>query len=440
MKFGQKFRRESAPQWASFNVDYDELKNIIRIHTTKSQNQAITIPGQKDTFLERFESQYYCELVNQHDRVDLFVKSKTGEINRRLHFLQKQIFKHLSRISSNTHPTKLISPQRLEKLARYDGQLERCGEDIRCLQRFISAQRMAFHKILKKYTKWTGSRALAEKFTDDVLTSPKSFTRWDSEPLVLLYTDLLTSLRAAVPNFKKERNSTARLNPEPPNAETATESEPLRTYWNEYDNGSEAEDEPYLVYIDPDLESFPGVRTLTYVFSKARMPVEKVKEWFNFTPSPGERQPLLGYRHDNIREHQSFTDTDVDEVYAPSLDSSTGHATYCAELQSAEDQELNSHRESLLFRTMLGSFTASFVLLLVAGMLAFTGKKKLRVEVDAGVIVGVIASLFFATVGFCLMRCRRETLSWPHRISVSLTYVIACIFNCLILVEVSENK
>jgi hypothetical protein len=44
-------------------------------------------------------------------------------------------------------------------------------------------------------------------------------------------------------------------------------------------------------------------------------------------------------------------------------------------------------------------------------LLVATGKHKLRVEVDAGVIVGVVSSLFFATLGFCTMLYRSETLS-----------------------------
>lgn len=70
--------------WGSDNVDYNELKNLIKVHTTKDQAQAIAIPGQADSSLERFEALFFNELSNQHDRVDLFVKSKADEIYRRL--------------------------------------------------------------------------------------------------------------------------------------------------------------------------------------------------------------------------------------------------------------------------------------------------------------------------------------------------------------------
>lgn len=47
-----------------------------------------------------------------------------------------------------------MSVKRREKFAKYDNQIERCGDDIRALQRFVAAQRTAFHKILKKYKVW----------------------------------------------------------------------------------------------------------------------------------------------------------------------------------------------------------------------------------------------------------------------------------------------
>lgn len=74
----------------SDNVDYNELKNLIKVNTTRDQGQAISIPGQADTALRKFEDQFFNELSNQHDRVDLFVKSKADEITRRLrkHSLQ----------------------------------------------------------------------------------------------------------------------------------------------------------------------------------------------------------------------------------------------------------------------------------------------------------------------------------------------------------------
>ena len=99
------FRAKSALQWAPCetktsgttlyaqftnsgfvldDVNYDELKNLIKVHTTKDEGQAIAIPEQSDIALEEFEDFFFNELSNQHDCVDLFVKSKADEISRRL--------------------------------------------------------------------------------------------------------------------------------------------------------------------------------------------------------------------------------------------------------------------------------------------------------------------------------------------------------------------
>lgn len=84
MKYGQTFQAQSVPQWAPYNVDYNELKNLIKVNTTKDQGQAIAIPGHVDTALAKFENSFFNELSNQHDRVDLFVSSKADEVGRRL--------------------------------------------------------------------------------------------------------------------------------------------------------------------------------------------------------------------------------------------------------------------------------------------------------------------------------------------------------------------
>jgi hypothetical protein len=66
------------------NIDYNSLKHNIKVHTTKDQATAITIPGRPNTALTKFEDDFYDELCRQHDRVDLFVSSKADEIARRL--------------------------------------------------------------------------------------------------------------------------------------------------------------------------------------------------------------------------------------------------------------------------------------------------------------------------------------------------------------------
>lgn len=72
----------------------------------------------------------------------------------------------------------------------------RAGEEIQYLSRFVGAQRLAFHKLLKKYRKWTGSSELGSRFRKEILERPTSFSKTDFEPLLAQWTEVLASVRA----------------------------------------------------------------------------------------------------------------------------------------------------------------------------------------------------------------------------------------------------
>ncbi|KAI7114926.1 hypothetical protein KC337_g17373, partial [Hortaea werneckii] len=71
---------------------------------------------------------------------------------------------------------------RLERYGRLENDVLKAGEEIKSLARFTSTQRTAFRKLLKKYKKWTGSNNLEERFRQEVLDDPKSFTKLDLGP------------------------------------------------------------------------------------------------------------------------------------------------------------------------------------------------------------------------------------------------------------------
>ncbi|EHL00052.1 hypothetical protein M7I_4134 [Glarea lozoyensis 74030] len=123
MKYGQNLQARSVPQWAPYNVDYDALKHLIKTNTTRDAGQAVAIPGQVDTALQRFEAQFFNELSNQHDRVGLFVRSKADEIDRRLQSSKKSLLRLLERCTSRNG--KPLSQKRREKFARYDDRIEK---------------------------------------------------------------------------------------------------------------------------------------------------------------------------------------------------------------------------------------------------------------------------------------------------------------------------
>ncbi len=74
--------------------------------------------------------------------------------------------------------------------------VQRVGEDIQALSRFVGVQRLAFHKLLKKYKKWTSSSNLGHRFQKEVLDRPTSFTNKDFEPLLAQWAEVLAAVRA----------------------------------------------------------------------------------------------------------------------------------------------------------------------------------------------------------------------------------------------------
>ena len=169
---------------------------MIKRRTTRSPGQAILIPGQANAHQasDDFEQELYAELFDQHQRIDLFVRSKSGEIERRLDHLHKQI---LNLVKQRQSPLqKPISVRRLEKFAKAETEVLRAGEEIQALAQFVGAQRLAFRKLLKKYKKWTGSSRLGTRFQNEVLNRPTDFPQKDFGPLLERWTAVLAAVRS----------------------------------------------------------------------------------------------------------------------------------------------------------------------------------------------------------------------------------------------------
>jgi SPX domain protein involved in polyphosphate accumulation len=73
------------------NIDYDYLKDLIKHQTTPGTNKAVSIPGQGESTERQFRDTFLQVLQTQHDRINLFVRSKSGEIERRLDHISKSL-------------------------------------------------------------------------------------------------------------------------------------------------------------------------------------------------------------------------------------------------------------------------------------------------------------------------------------------------------------
>ncbi|KAK4150710.1 hypothetical protein C8A00DRAFT_45959 [Chaetomidium leptoderma] len=280
---------------------------------------------------------------------------------------------------------------------------------------------------------------------------------------------------------RHSRPTSAQLSP----SETivATEAQPAAGYWNEYDCGSEVgdlernADTEYAIYIDSNHDvGFPGIKILGDFFAK---PITKLTAWVSFHPDPRdsdttsddpEQNPLLGTHphpdpgpYGSARspaEHSYFssspggtastataagTDTDLEDDpssarsasnrqsrrnsgsfsrgYTSSSDDHfpSGYSTHYAALPSIADQRIVRYRERVLRWATWGCFGVAFVLMGIAAVLIAAGRNRMRLEVDAGVTVGIMTSLGLACAGFCMMSSRRDKVGLVGRLAVILS-------------------
>ena len=183
------------------NIDYNDIKHLIKERTRKqndpqSPTAAIPIPGQSSTSepSSLFDNELFIVLQEQHTRIQLFVKSKLGEITRRLSHLHMQVAQFSKQ--HNVPVQTRISVKRMEKYSKVETDVLMAGEELQSLARFISVQRLGFRKLLKKYQKWTGSSVPGEKFRSEILSQESSFTNCDLIHLLTEYTNVLARVRA----------------------------------------------------------------------------------------------------------------------------------------------------------------------------------------------------------------------------------------------------
>jgi ABC-type cobalamin transport system permease subunit len=102
--------------------------------------------------------------------------------------------------------------------------------------------------------------------------------------------------------------------------------------------------------------------------------------------------------------------------------------------------KVRDSRETLVFRTYLAAFLLSYIMLGLSAIIEGTGRHKARIEVDIGVIIGVVIALFCGIGGVGLMVSRREPLSLLHRAAVVLAFCILCAGSGYLLALVGSTE
>jgi hypothetical protein len=196
-------------------------------------------------------------------------------------------------------------------------------------------------------------------------------------------------------------------------------------YWNEFDDGDEVpENEPYVIYVDPDAPStFPGAETLSKMWTNVRGLIRPSKH------QDDTLRPLLKRRDSTGQTSADSSDSeDVEAALGKRLREQDRRRS--ATLAQHRIQIRRSpEREKALFRSYIGAFTASFFLLFITAFLPFTGRKKEAVQTEIGVLVGVAAALCFGIVGLSCLLVRRDNVGWWHRSAVLLAFSIVCVLS-----------
>jgi hypothetical protein len=381
--------------------------------------------------------------------------------------LASNIRRWMSKVAPDSADGIPIKHQR--RYLKHERDVERCDADIRALSRFADAQVVAFRKILKKYKvatfgprlttagtevltghqKWTRSESLGTRFNTHLATDPKSFTHQNYTYLQHRCDELRATLKAASPNFsepsspsaeefspaitQERRASRITFEPLPPPKMT----QPTK-YWNEYDYGSDAgsPDDEYAIYINPDADDdgFPG---LDHIKTILTLPFETIKAWFSHGDQP-ERRSLLSEPRDTLNYASTNTEAEDEDLSSVENLPVNGYATMYA-FPSVGDQRAARLRERFLGLGSIAAFFTSYLLILITGILISTGKHKLRVEVDAGVAVGVAISLFCACSGLGMMLARRDDVALTYRTLAWLGFMVSCMLNGMLLVLVVSN-
>jgi hypothetical protein len=236
---------------------------------------------------------------------------------------------------------------------------------------------------------------------------------------------------------------------EPPTSPRAIRSEtrwqgftplppPQTVYWNEYDCGSDSGEgeEGYAIYIQPDEgNNFPG---LGYVRSVLKGPFDKLSTWL-LDRREGERQPLLPNHTSNMGYSTVTPGTDTEEDFTSSDEyPSSGYATHYAAIPSVDEQRARRYREHGLYLGTIGCFAASVLLIGIASVLMSTGRRRFRLQVEAGVTMGIVTSLFSACCGLGLSLYRKDHLGFWYHVTLWTVFIACCLLNGMLLILIMD--
>ncbi|KAK9465583.1 hypothetical protein V1512DRAFT_265424 [Lipomyces arxii] len=185
MKYGYILSQYAVPEWQSYSVDYDEFKALIKKCVSTNNNKPSTSSS-------RQEDTIFCALSVQFDRINIFVRSKSGELDRRIRNCSKAVEEVAKQDDSRTYP--ISNAQRQKPVLRIETEIDSIYQELQALSRFVSSHKLAFTKLVKAYNKWSHTQSLSTRYSV-LLNNSKSFTKRDFTPTIVELSFLYDSIR-----------------------------------------------------------------------------------------------------------------------------------------------------------------------------------------------------------------------------------------------------
>ncbi|CAI5758205.1 unnamed protein product [Candida verbasci] len=193
MKFGNNLQHLSIPEWKCYNLDYNELKYQIRLLTQQQQQQQLHQNSSEDDHqpsnsdLEDLHKLF----TDNFDYINLFIQTKYGELNRKLHYFQ-QYFNSI--INSEISCTSFLI-----EIDEIYYQILNLSIILKNLSKFIIIQKIAIKKIFKKFIKYYKYKRQGYKFIynlkQDLIDNSQSFINFDLSKLTLKLTNFINVLQ-----------------------------------------------------------------------------------------------------------------------------------------------------------------------------------------------------------------------------------------------------
>ena len=143
-------------------------------------------------------------MSEQHERIELFYKSKVTEIRGGLIQFSKELSPAEPSQAHDTQSDRRVAAQRRERRARREGEIRRIGQELEALSRYAAAQKAALTRLLEKYRKGTSSATLEARLASDLFRKSKILQGKETSALLAQYTKVL----ATVPSPSRPTTST----------------------------------------------------------------------------------------------------------------------------------------------------------------------------------------------------------------------------------------